>query len=208
MKNEIEDVFSAIYKTEKWKSGLSVSGSGSELNQTADLIIYLQKFIQKNDVKSLLDIPCGDLNWIQYLLAMFPDLKYIGGDVVKELIDINRLNFPPFEFQQLDIVNDELPKADLLLVRDCLVHLTNEMVTTALKNIAGSEIKFIALTTFTKRVNVNINLGEWRPINLCAAPFLLPHPWQIINENCPEANGAYLDKSIGIWKIEQLLSNK
>jgi hypothetical protein len=52
--------------------------------------------------------------------------------------------------------------------------------------------------------NLDITTGDWRIINLEKAPFNLPEPIKIINEKCTEANGSYADKSLGLWKLQQL----
>jgi len=52
----------------------------------------------------------------------------LGSDVVKELIDENYRRYagPAREFVCLAIARDQLPPADLILCRDCLVHLPFE----------------------------------------------------------------------------------
>ena len=105
----------------------------------------------------------------------------------------------------MDLLKDHIPEADLIFCRDCLVHLSYDHALTALRNIARGGSKYLLTTTFTERTsNRDITTGEWRPINLQLPPFSLPPPERIIVEGCTEAGGVYSDKSLGLWKIEQL----
>jgi hypothetical protein len=105
----------------------------------------------------------------------------------------------------LNLIKDPLPKSDLIIVRDCLVHLSNKDVINAIKNIKSSGSKYLLTTTFTNlSLNSDILTGEWRPLNLLCAPFNLSNPLLVINENCTEGNGEYSDKSMALWEIESL----
>jgi hypothetical protein len=46
--------------------------------------------------------------------------------------------------------------------------------------------------------------GDWRLLNLEAAPFGFPPADAILNEECTEAGGAYADKSLGVWRVADL----
>ena len=52
----------------------------------------------------------------------------------------------------MDLVNDELPKVDLIFCRDCLFHLPNDMILKALENIYKSKSKYLLTTTFTDNI--------------------------------------------------------
>jgi hypothetical protein len=41
-------------------------------------------------------------------------------------------------------------------------------------------------------------------LNLQYAPFLFPAPLAVINESCTEAGGDYADKSLALWRVEDL----
>jgi hypothetical protein len=97
------------------------------------------------------------------------------------------------------------PAADLLLCRDCLVHLSFADIDKALRNIRRSSLAYLLTTTFpAESVNADIVTGDWRPLNLQAAPFNLPTPVELINEGCTEGDGAFADKSLGLWRIRDL----
>jgi FMN-dependent NADH-azoreductase len=65
-------------------------------------------------------------------------MLYVGADIVDELIQSNKRKYPKHYFRVLDITQDELPKVDLMMVRDCLVHLSDADVKKALTNIKRS----------------------------------------------------------------------
>lgn len=199
-------VFTRIYDSNKWNSKESVSGKGSELNQTKLLIDELSKLIAERKIESMLDVPCGDFNWMQHV--GLSGLTYIGADIVPDLIAQNSKKFENSEnvsFQVIDLTADHLPTTDLLFVRDCLVHLSLENIHNAIKNIKESGSKYILTTTFPDyKTNYDIKTGSWRKINLQKAPFNFPEPILLINEKCPQGNGKFSDKSMALWNISDL----
>src|SRR5215204_2321496 len=59
-----EQVFNQIYHRNHWGSLESVSGPGSELATTAEVRQGLSTLLTDLSIKSMLDAPCGDFNWI------------------------------------------------------------------------------------------------------------------------------------------------
>jgi hypothetical protein len=49
--------------------------------------------------------------------------------------------------------------------------------------------------------NEDIVTGDWRPLNLQLAPFNLPAPDLLINEQCTEGGNLFADKSLGLWRL-------
>lgn len=193
------ETFTDIYEKNLWGSEESISGSGSELKSTKLLIQELPLLFSKFDIKSILDIPCGDFNWMKSV-----DLcgaSYIGADIVSPLIEQNRVKYPNTDFRVLDLTKDNLPKVDLVFVRDCLGHLSNENVLKAIDNIKKSGSKYLLATSFTKwNFNPEIQDGGWKCINLMIEPFFL-NPIYLINEDCQEGYPHYNDKCMILFKI-------
>jgi hypothetical protein len=126
---EVPEVFSKIYSKNTWGSKESVSGRGSELKHTQVLLKKLDKLTKDFQVKSMLDSPCGDFNWMQYLDKS--NLSYIGMDIVPELIQTLNLKYEQdskVTFKSGNIIEDELPKVDLIFCRDCLVSCQSNIV--------------------------------------------------------------------------------
>lgn len=169
MNELLKNRFSGIFHGNTWGSIESRSGKGSEVRNTEKIIKEIPKLIKKYKIKSILDIPCGDFN---YMKEIELDCDYIGADIVPSLIEENKSNYKNVKFECLDITSDELPKCDLVLVRDCLVHLSNENILKAIDNIKKSGSKYLLTTSF-ERCIINVDLGSrmWRAINVKASPF-------------------------------------
>ncbi len=121
---KIQDVFTDIYLKNHWQGEKSRSGTGSDSIQTAEVKQILKRVIQEYDVASILDIPCGDFNWIKEL-----DLNrvtYYGADIVEKIIDENNAVHTKanIRFVHADITSSNLPEVDLIFCRDCLVHFS------------------------------------------------------------------------------------
>lgn len=196
----MREVFTHIYRTNFWKDKESVSGQGSNLKQTETIRRELPKLFKQLHMKSVLDIPCGDFYWFRHM-DLLEDVRYMGADVVPELIDALCVTFPFIQFQVMDATTSVLPQVDLILCRDMLGHFSNVDVRLALKNFRLSGSKYLLATTFPDRDNVrDIETGQWRPINL-AQYFGLPDPITVINEHSTEGNGKFADKSLGLWEL-------
>jgi hypothetical protein len=201
----LRNTFEHIYETSHWGSAHTPSGHGASADQTAQIVRRLPQLFLELGVNTLLDVPCGDAVWIRNVLL--PDVEYIGGDIVPSIVLNNNRQFanPVTRFQVIDLTSDELPSADLILCRDCLVHLSFNDAMTALQNILRSDMTYLLTTTFSeRRTNTDIVTGDWRPLNLQIDPFGFPAPLQLIVEGCTEGGGAFVDKALGLWRIEDL----
>jgi SAM-dependent methyltransferase len=195
-------IFADIYKKKIWHNYGSVSGDGSTSEMTNVLVEKLSILLKKYKIKSILDIPCGDFSWMNNV--EMDGIKYIGADIVPELIENNSVKFANrknCEFRTIDLCSDSLPEVDMIFCRDCLVHLSNKNIFRALENIQKSRAKYIMLTTFPDHnSNFNMLTGAWRPINFEKKPFNLPAPLEILNENFTLRNARFTDKSMGLWR--------
>ena len=199
---DLKKIFTEIYESNSWTSSESRSGLGSELLSTETIRKELPEVFKKFNIKSVLDIPCGDFNWMSNV-----DLKevhYIGADIVENMIEDNKNNFKDYEFKVLDITEDDLPEVDLIFARDILGHFDYENIEKTIKNIIRSGSKYLLTTSFTKwEYNVEIKNGDWRPINLMLKPFLFK-PIYLINENCFEGDFQYNDKCLILFDLNKL----
>lgn len=203
---QAEEIFTEIMANGIWEEKESLSGYGSSFAQTQELIKELPIVFQRYNVQKLLDAPCGDFNWMQKI--DFSDMNYVGGDIVKELIEINRNKYDQENilFIQMDLMEKIVGEYDMLFCRDCLVHLSFEDIFKVLENIKGSHINYFMTTTFPgEHENKNIVTGGWRPLNFLLPPFNFPQPSYLLDEKCTEMNGAFKDKSLGVWEVSQLM---
>jgi hypothetical protein len=203
-KKSVSRVFNDIFAHNDWSGNESVSGLGSSLSQTRVLIETLPSLFKQHGIETILDIPCGDFHWMKHV-----DLKpftYIGADIVAAVIDRNKqYETEGLSFQHLDLIQDKLPQVDVIFCRDCMVHLAYRDLNRALVNICNSGSTYLLATTFPARErNNDIATGEWRPLNLNKAPFNFPQPLVLINEECTEADGGFADKSMALWKVDDI----
>lgn len=207
------NIFSDIYYSNHWQDKDSRSGTGSNIDQTMEIRKQLPLFLEKYHVKTMLDIPCGDFYWMKELKNTLSNIitEYTGGDIVPEIIEKNNQLYKSqkFTFKTLDLTSSDLPKADLVFSRDCLVHLSYEDIYRALKNIKKSKSTFFLTTSFTEanRTNKDIKTGWWRPLNLSNSPFNFGNPVDSILEKCTENNGIYYDKHLVLYLIKDINLN-
>ncbi len=197
--------FRYAYRHNLWSGDETPSGPGSSLEQTAAIAEALPRLFRRYGVRSLLDVPCGNFNWMSRV--ELPRIQYTGGDIVPEIIDeaTRRHGTRDRRFLVLDLTRSPLPAADLLLCRDGLVHLSYADIAAAITNIRSSSIEYLLTTTFTAESGFrDIVTGDWRPLNLEAPPFSFPRPTELIPEHCTEQDGAFADKSLGLWRVADL----
>ena len=165
----------------------------------------MENLFQELNIQTLLDAPCGDFGWLRHV--PLPS-QYIGMDIMKDFIEAHAAAFadnPSYTFIHGDLTKDPLPKADLVLCRDCLVHFSNADILKALKNFKQSGSTYLLTTTFPEcSENLDIVTGDWRTLNLENAPFNLPKPEQCLTEGCGQNEGLYADKSLGLWNLQTL----
>lgn len=111
----------------------------------------------------------------------FQQVNYIGCDVVKEMIEKNSRLYARdnIKFMVKSLIDDDLPNADLIIVRDLLVHLDTSDILKCLENIKRNNFEYIAITNYPtlKSQHKDKILGDkWRPINLSMEPFSLIDP--------------------------------
>jgi hypothetical protein len=202
---ESTEVFREIYRRHHWAGSESPSGVGAGADQTSGIRRALPALLADLGVRSMLDLPCGDHGWMRSV--DLPVARYIGADLLPEIVEplAAELGDHRREFRVLDLTRDPLPPADLLFCRDCLVHLSYDDIRRALSNMLRSEIPYILTTTFPgAEPNEDIVTGDWRTLDLEQPPFQLPPPVRILNEGCTEAGGAFADKSLGLWRADDL----
>src|SRR5579871_6108869 len=141
--------FTRIFHRNEWGSEASVSGPGSDLDQTAVLRERLPDLLRSLHVRTMVDVPCGDFGWMH--LVDLPVESYIGLDVVPQIVRrcADLYGEDGVEFRVADIVKRRPPKVDLVFCRDLLVHLSDRDVRKALRNIIRSGSRWLLTTTFT-----------------------------------------------------------
>lgn len=200
--NKESEVFSGIFEGRAWGDGESISGPGSSLHETRFLRKELPFLLKKYGIRTILDIPCGDFNWMKEVDLSSYD--YCGADIVPDLINFNKHRFPDINFKIMNLLADDLPAVDLIICRDCLFHFPFDVIKVALNNIKRSGSKYVLTTSHTwlSVPSKDIEMGDFRKINLQNPPINLPSPVDFIIE----ANGEHMqqDRCMCLWECTSL----
>lgn len=120
-----------------WEGGLPETpcGSGSTLSFTKPQRDWIPKIVEKYNIKSIIDVGAGDLNWWP-LMKLPEDVRVEHVDLVPRHKDV----------WQLDLVNEVPPKFDLIVVLWVINHLPYEHALSALRNIKASGCRYLMTT--------------------------------------------------------------
>ena len=210
MDDSVKKVFSSIYDSWGWgPENESRSGAGSSLAETEIVRSKIPELIKKYKIKTIFDASCGDFNWMRHVdLA---GVKYTGADIVEDLIIQNQQKYSNenINFVSLDVMTDELPKSDLIILRDTLFHFSNDQIFKTLKNIKRSGSSLLLTTSYFEKdhlsdTNSDIEVGDWRYLNLELEPFFLKKPIERIFE-VPWLR-EHSDRTLSLWTIKSLPS--
>jgi SAM-dependent methyltransferase len=202
----LQATFTGIFSTNAWQDAESASGPGSSRARGAEFGAALLSLLDEYGIRSIVDAPCGDFNWLREVLAG-RDLAYTGVDIVEPLVAAAaaRDGSANRRFLCLDMTRDALPAADLILCRDGLGHLSFADALAAIRNFRRSGSRYLLATTFVGRAqNDDTASGGWRPLNLQAPPFAFPAPAALVDERCTHSGGLYRDKRLGLWKLAEI----
>ncbi len=176
--HDTKAAFEKIYGGAVWGTnagGVGNSGTGSTLQSTYIYRRYLAQFFQDHDVKSVVDAGCGDWEFSQKI--DWTGIDYKGFDIVAKVIEADKAQFtkPNISFAVGNIVEDDLPAADVLISKHVLQHLPNSDIKKFLDKQL-KKYKHVILTNgvhpmFLTGQNEDIKPGEYRTIDLTREPF-------------------------------------
>jgi 2-polyprenyl-3-methyl-5-hydroxy-6-metoxy-1,4-benzoquinol methylase len=162
--SNIEDIFSKIYKKKIWGGSNTsfYSGSGSHDKKLKgryckEIAIFCSSFKNKPDV---LDLGCGDFSIGKSIRKNFK--RYYAFDVVKNLIEYNKKKFKNLNviFKKKDATHDNLPKTDIIIIREVFQHLSNENINKILKKVQN-KCKYLIITeVVSAKKNYKANLDQ------------------------------------------------
>lgn len=190
------------YITEYYYGHESVCGEGSTIDSAKDIIAQLPNIFSEFKISSLLDIGCGDFNWMRFI--DISNIEYEGWDYNKILIDNNNATYPSLKFLYKDAVESTPDKFDAILCRDVIFHLSFENAIKLINNFKISGSKYLISTSFPD-VKVNVDLTDveknrelgFRKINLSLPPYNMGEPLYSFVETAPVCGG----RIIGVWRI-------
>lgn len=166
-------IFDDIYRENRWNGVESRSGPGSGTAATRSIRQALLDVVREHDVRSVLDVGCGDGFWM-------PDVPgYVGIDVSSEAIALASARHPDRWYIQGnlgDIVRSIVPgSVDLVFCRDVIQHLPLDEGVALLGAMCLAGVRLMA-STYVRGENVDVPRGGAYSPDLTARPFDLPSP--------------------------------
>lgn len=186
----------------KFYSGLPETrcGIGATVANTENIRKELPILFQELGIRSIVDAPCGDFNWLS--TVSMKQIDYTGCDIDATNLKIARgrkTDARTTNFLQLDLRRDAIPTSDMMLCREFLQHLPNSQARDVLANFYYSRTPFLVVTCHKNKENGDIpRPGGFRQLNLELAPFNLPRPLSFIEDG---------DHALGLWQREQLYAS-
>lgn len=173
----MKTAFEAIYKNAVWGVDADGRGSSGDGTQFASLQFrsFLEHLLKTAEVKSVVDAGCGDGGLLR--LMDWTGIDYKGFDIVADVIDRNKQKHekPNVHFFVANVVNYDLPPADLLICKHVLQHLPNADVAEFLaKQIP--KYRHVVIVNSVDPVtltgdNRDIKPGEFRCLDITRPPF-------------------------------------
>jgi len=118
-----------------WRSGLPETpcGSGSTIRATKVQRDWIPAMVEKYGIKSIADIGAGDLHWVSRV-----DLgcEYSAYDLIVRDSSVTELN----------LLKDDLPEADCLMVVWVLNHFSPANQRKAMKKLLKSKARYLIIT--------------------------------------------------------------
>lgn len=197
----------ALKQAEQFKKKYgNYSGPGSLPDVIGGIIVFTNYIIGKYKIKSIIDAPCGDWSWMQYI--ELKDIDYLGYDIVDFIIKENIEDYcrDNILFEIKDIINTEIPReVDLIICRDFLFHLRDDDILKVINNFKQTGSKYLISTSFDKvKVNPKFNSFNYsaeygfRMINLELPPFNLGKPIENFNET---EDYQCKGRMVGLWNL-------
>lgn len=187
-KSFAQKTFNTVYQRADWgknKQGQGHSGAGSTAEVTQRYREFLEQFIKKHKIRSVVDAGCGD--WEFSKLVDWQGVDYLGIDisdrVVNRLIRLHQKE--NIRFRAGD-VTEKLPSADLLIIKDVLQHLPNLWIQRFIKNnLQKGRYRYAIITNDRApkkhKNNKDIYVGSYREMDLSLPPFSLKGLKDVMN---------------------------
>lgn len=200
----MELIFTNIYETKMWGnnnindySGSSGNGSDIEFNKDS-YIPFLKKFIINNKINSVVDLGCGDFRCGKLIYDDI-DIKYVGYDTYKKVVDYNSKNClpPKYSFIHLDFFNKKelIVDSELCILKDVLQHWKMEEIYLFLDYlIEHKKFKYILICNCcNQKIDNPSNPDRFTPLSCNFFPLKKYNPVKLLN---------YKTKELSLIKID------
>jgi 2-polyprenyl-3-methyl-5-hydroxy-6-metoxy-1,4-benzoquinol methylase len=200
LRDNAAETFRANYQIGGWvhsEGQESRSGIGSSAAVTTGLIERIGAIMKHLGAQSLVDVGCGDWNWMKRGRL---DFAYTGIDVVPEVIEENQQHARPgVRFTVCNAIEGPIPTADVALCREVLFHLSFADARAVVKNIKAAAHFLLATTDLDIWFNSDIQTGDFRRINLLRRPFRFPTPLGLVPDR-----GLIRARYLAVWETASL----
>jgi hypothetical protein len=189
----MERTFTMIYENELWGSNNNAnyngsSGTGSSIIYNENTYIpFLRKFINDNNIKTVIDLGCGDFI-CGSLIYNDLDISYTGYDVYNKIIENNSAlnNQLKYTFTHLDFYNNrqKINNGDLCILKDVLQHWALDKIYIFLDYLIESKkFKYILIINCCNQVNDNTDIlvGQFRGLSCDFFPLKKYNPIKLYN---------------------------
>lgn len=171
------ETFSNIYRTGAWSEQFSMplSGPGSTVENSLPVIDIITTLHAEGSISSILDVGCGDLEWIQSVEPIRTrKLRYYGLDLVPEVIERNKAHHSWFRGACENALECRKFDADLVLIKDVAFHMTNPQISQLLEILRRSTWRYCLLSCYECASNEGRTLDSqyhFAEANLTLPPF-------------------------------------
>jgi hypothetical protein len=196
----MEKTFTMIYENNIWGDNKNnnykgSSGDGSAINFNKNTYIpFLQNFINDNNIKTVVDLGCGDFICGPSIYDNL-DILYTGYDVYNNVTQNNSKNNlkTKYEFIHLDFFNnkEKIKDGELCILKDVLQHWSLNKINNFLEYIVESKkFKYILITNCCNQEtdNTDILIGQFRPLSCEFFPLKKYNPIKLYNYNTKEVS--------------------
>jgi hypothetical protein len=202
------EIFSHVYQNKLWgvaspeNESPFYSGPGSSDPDIVDPYVETVKrfFASLPTKKKAVDLGCGDFRVGSRILDSFD--SYTACDVVPELVQFNQLYWRhlPVEFLVVDLVKDEIPTGDVLILRQVLQHLSNDDISKITQSIPR-DFSYLLLTEHLPSENnflanrdivsgTDIRLGSGSGVVLTQPPYSMNFKSETTLLSVPQFGGS------------------
>ena len=156
------------------------------------------QFIKDREIQSVVDAACGDFQSSYLIYDQLPDVQYDGYDIVKRVIESNRVTHTKYRFHHLDIVSqvDQLKSSDLIILKDVLQHLNPQQMTHILDYLVSSKkYKYILLCNCCNQTcDYELDTVTDRPLSCRFFPLKKYNPEVVYTYHTKEVSVIFLSK--------------
>ncbi len=187
-------IFNAIYRD--LRPGKWPLGADSTHKNTTVYREFLQQFFVDHEIKTVLDIGCGDWNFSR--LMDWSAINYLGIDVSNLILErASEYSSDNIKFYELDAISCDLPDADLAILKDVIQYWSNQEILDILPKLKKFKRVLVVgscLENDAAMLNRDTVFGEYHDVDLSQPPF--------------ESSGSYVFFFEGkVWKYVYLLES-